>query len=120
MSKILSIPNVLFWTLNVLINYEKNKLSQQLKFFNILNKNVTRTFLVYSDHSWGRRRFDVRRQSYQKFQEKIFPKKFFFALKNILKSFQHGKVKKNFFGQIGLQIFAPHRSAFFAIILRWA
>ena len=36
-----------------------------------------RNFLVYSDHSWGRCRFDVRRQSYQKFQEKIFQKIFF-------------------------------------------
>ena len=75
---------------------------------------------MYSDHSKGRRRFDVRRQTYKKFREKFFSKNFF-CLKNTFKSSQHKKVKKKFFfGQIGLEFLAPHGSAFFAIILRWA
>ena len=53
-------------------------------------------FLVYSDHSWGRRRFNVRRQINQKFQEKSFQKNFF-RLKNTFKSSQHMKVKKKIF-----------------------
>ena len=56
----------------------------------------------------------------KKFKKNFF-KKIFFRFKNTFKSSQHKKVKKKFFlGQIGLQFFAPHRSAFFSINLRLA
>ena len=53
---------------------------------------------MYSDNSWGRRLFDVRRQTDQKFSKKFFPNisKNFFALKNTFKSSQHKK-SQNFF-----------------------
>ena len=49
----------------------------------------------------------------QKFRKNIFLKKVFFVTKNTIKSSQHEKFKKKFFlGQIGLQFFAAHWSAF--------
>ena len=76
--------------------------------------------MVNRDLSRGRR-FDVRRKTYQKFQEKNFSKKFVFVLKTLPSRLSIKKSKKKFFsGQNGLQFFAPHRSVFFAIILRWA
>ena len=53
--------------------------------------------------------------------EKNFFQKIFFALKTLSSHLSIKKSKKKFiFDQIGLQFFAPHRSAFFAITLRWA
>ena len=47
--------------------------------------------------------------------------KFFFGLKNTIKSSQHEKLEKKFFlGQIGLQFFAAHWSAISSIVLRLA
>ena len=67
-------------------------------------------FLAYSDHSWGRHRFDVCHQKIKKKFENFFLQKFFSALKNTLKSSQHKKIKrKKNLGQIGLQCFTPDR-----------
>ena len=56
--------------------------------------------------------FDSKRQ--KKNRSWIFKiEKIFLVLKNSLKSSKYKKSKKIFFGQIGLQFFALHRSAFF-------
>ena len=54
----------------------KNKLNQQLKFFNIINKNVTQNFLVFSDHSWNGAALIFAVKLAENFKKKFFQKIF--------------------------------------------
>ena len=79
----------------------KNHLNENLRNdYQIFNKNVTQNFLVYSGHSWGRRRFDVCRQTsrkFQKFRKIFFSKKIFFRLEKQFKVVSALKSRKKIF-----------------------